>query len=80
MADQFKDKPIRFFLVNTMEQTERPANTEDSVKEVLKERRYTISCLVDALGMAARTYKVRSLPMLVVIDQKGIIRMVNHGF
>jgi thiol-disulfide isomerase/thioredoxin len=79
MADEFKDKPAKFFLVNTQEQTKEPTHTEDSVKEILKSRGYTLPCLVDALGMAADAYHVRNLPMLVVIDKDGIIRKIGHG-
>jgi len=80
IADDFKDKPVKFFLVNTMEQTERPTSTEDSVKDVLRERGYTLPCLVDALGMAAQAYQVHSLPMLVVIGKDGTIQKINRGF
>ena len=80
MADQFKGKPVKFFLVNTLEQTKEPTHTEDSVKAVLKARGYTLPCLVDAIGRAADGYQVRTLPVLVVIDKHGVIRKINHGY
>jgi thiol-disulfide isomerase/thioredoxin len=79
MADDFKDKPVKFFLVNTQEQTKEPTHTEDFVKEVLKTRGYTLPCLIDALSMAADAYHVRSLPVLVVIDKEGVVRKISHG-
>ncbi len=80
LADEFKEKPVRFFLVNTMEQTGRPSNTEESVKEVIKSRRYTLPCLVDALGRVAQSYRVRGLPALVVIDKSGVVREIHQGY
>jgi thiol-disulfide isomerase/thioredoxin len=79
MAEEFKDKPVKFFLVNTLEQTKEPTHTEDSVKEILKSRGYTLPCLIDALSMATDAYHIRNLPMLVVIDKNGIIRKIGHG-
>ncbi len=80
VADQFKGKPVKFFLVNTLEQTKEPSHTEDSVKVVLKARGYTLPCLVDAIGRVANKYEVRSLPVLVVIDKFGVVQKINRGY
>ena len=77
MAAEFKDSPVKIFLMNTMESL---GFTEDSVRTVLKNRGYTLPCLVDNTGMVARRYSVRGLPMIVVIDKFGIIRKINRGF
>ncbi len=80
IAEDFKDQPVRFFLVNTLEQVQRPTFTEDSVLAALKARKYTLPCLVDATGRVSDSYQVRGLPVLVVIDKQGIIRKISHGF
>jgi thiol-disulfide isomerase/thioredoxin len=80
IADGFADKPVKFFLVNTLEQTKEPTHTEDSVKAAISARGYTLPCLVDATGRVADSYRVRSLPALVVIDKAGVIRKINRGF
>ncbi len=79
MAEELKDQPIQFFLVNTLEQAKQPTFTEDSVIAVLKTRNYTLPCLVDATGRVTDSYQVRGLPVLVVIDKQGIIRKISHG-
>lgn len=80
IADDFKDKPVKFFLVNTLEQANEPTFTEDSVNAVLKSRHYSIPCLVDATGRIADSYQIRALPVIVVIDKDGNIRKISRGF
>jgi thiol-disulfide isomerase/thioredoxin len=79
MADEFAGRPVKFFLVNTLEQAKEPTYTEDSVKAVINARGYTLPCLVDAIGRVADSYRVRSLPALVVIDKEGVIRRISRG-
>ncbi len=80
IAQEFADKPVKFFLVNALEQTKAPTYTEDSVKAVMHARGYTLPCLVDATGRVAESYRVRSLPALVVVDKGGIIRKISRGY
>lgn len=75
MAAEFKDKPVKFFLVNTMEET-----TEDSVRITYKSRGYTLPSLIDPSNRYQSVYTVRGLPMLVVIDKFGTVRKVNRGY
>ncbi len=77
MAGQYKDQPVKFFLVNTMEEA---AQTEDSVRTTYKARGYTLPCLIDPAGRFQNMYTVRGLPMLVVIDKFGIVRKINRGY
>jgi thiol-disulfide isomerase/thioredoxin len=75
MAEEFKGQPVKFFLVNTMEET-----TEDSVRLAYKARGYTLPSLIDPSNRFQSLYTVRGLPMLVVIDKFGIVRQVNRGY
>lgn len=77
MAEEFRDKPVKIFLVNTRETKEI---TEDSVRVVLRRRGYTLPCLLDATGTVADRYTVRGLPMIVVVDKFGIVRKINRGY
>lgn len=77
MAEEFKDQPVKIFLINTMESLSFSA---DSVRTILKDRKYTLPCLLDNTGSVARRYTVRGLPMIVVIDKFGIVRKVNRGY
>ncbi len=75
LAAEFKDKPVKFFLVNTMEET-----TEDSVRIAYKSRGYTLPSLIDPSNRYQSVYTVRGLPMLVVVDKFGMVRKVNRGY
>jgi thiol-disulfide isomerase/thioredoxin len=77
LEKEFAGKPVKVFLVNTQEMADV---TEDTVRAVYKARGYSLQCLIDASGRFARNYTVRGLPMIVVIDQDGIVRKVNRGY
>ncbi|HLF19247.1 MAG TPA: TlpA disulfide reductase family protein [Bacteroidota bacterium] len=77
MSEEFKDQPVKIFLINTREQS---GITEDSVRAAFRSRGYTLPCLIDATGRVADNYMVRGLPMIVVIDKFGTVRKVNRGF
>lgn len=77
LEKEFTGKPVKIFLVNTQEMADV---TEDTVRAAYKSRGYSLQCLLDASGRFARNYTVRGLPMIVVIDQDGIVRKVNRGY
>jgi thiol-disulfide isomerase/thioredoxin len=79
LAEKYKDKPVKVFLVNTLETTNEPTHTEDSIKTAYKDRGYSLQCLIDATGRTGDQYKVRSLPVIVVIDKYGVIRKVSKA-
>jgi thiol-disulfide isomerase/thioredoxin len=80
MAEDFKGKPVKIFLIDALEGSGNPPASEDSVKSVIRSRKYTLPCLVDASGRFADKYFVRYLPNIVVIDKYGIVRKVNRGY
>lgn len=77
MAEEFKEQPVKIFLVNTRE--DRKMN-EDSIRAVMNRRGYALPCLLDATGTVADRYAVKGLPMIVVIDKMGVVRKVNRGY
>jgi thiol-disulfide isomerase/thioredoxin len=78
LAEQFKDQPIKFFLVNTLEKAEQ---VEDSVRDAYQSRGYNLPCLIDPEGYRyAELYSVRVLPVMIVIDKFGIVRQINRGY
>jgi peroxiredoxin len=40
----------------------------------------SIPIAFDARGTAARTFELRSIPSIVVLDREGIVRFVHEGF
>jgi thiol-disulfide isomerase/thioredoxin len=78
IAKSVAEHPIKFFLVNTLEY---PSTIEDSVKLVYASRGYSLPCLIDGSARTSMLYRVNNrLPMTVVIDKLGIIRLINRGF
>jgi thiol-disulfide isomerase/thioredoxin len=77
LAENMKNQPIKFFLINTMEKSE---SNEDSIKQIYISRGYKIPCLLDPAMRFAGIYTVHGLPMLVVIDKFGIVRKINRGY
>ena len=51
-----------------------------AVEPCAKERNYTVPILYDQYKKAAERYGVKSLPSLVVIDPRGIIRYASTGY
>lgn len=77
LTEEFTNEPIKFFLINTMENEEQ---AEDTVRETYKNRGYTLPCLIDPGDRYAGLYVVHALPVLVVIDKFGIVRKINRGY
>jgi thiol-disulfide isomerase/thioredoxin len=77
LAAALKEKPIQFFLVNTMEDR---SITDDSIRTFYRTRGYTLPCLLDMTGRVGMRYNARVLPLLVVIDKQGVIRKIMRGF
>ncbi len=77
MAEEFKNDPVKIYLMNTGESL---GFTADSVRAVIRARKYTLPCLMDNTGMVAKRYTVKGLPMIVVIDKFGVVRKINRGY
>jgi cytochrome c biogenesis protein CcmG, thiol:disulfide interchange protein DsbE len=55
-------------------------DNEDAIKSAIAPFNLTYRVLTDRGGMTARTYKVTSIPMSLIIDKKGIIRYRKVGY
>jgi thiol-disulfide isomerase/thioredoxin len=78
----YKDKPIKFFLVDITEATRNNDGYEDSPKAgpFLREKGITIPILFDTRGIVKERYGAKTLPRLFVIDKFQTIRSVRQGF
>lgn len=78
----YKDKPVKFFLVDITEATRTTNGYEDSPKAgpFLREKGITIPILFDTRGVAKERYGAKTLPRLFVIDKFQTIRSVRQGF
>lgn len=54
--------------------------SQDDVREYVSARHITSRVLLDQEGKVGTTYGSESIPMQVLIDQKGIVRDIRMGF
>ena len=52
----------------------------DMVMDYVREQKLEARVLLDGEGQVARTYRSRSIPMQVLIDQEGIVRHIQVGW
>ncbi len=69
----FKGQDVKFFLIDVGE-------TREKVAKFLETFRVDMPVLLDRYKQTSEKYEANSLPRLLVIDKKGIIRKINHGF
>lgn len=73
VAEQFRDKKIKFFLIDVGEDKAK-------LEPFLKEKNITLPVLLDQYQVVAEKYGAKSLPTLVVLDQNGKVRKYKKGF
>ena len=73
IKEEFKDKPIKFFLINVGEDKVK-------IKKFLENHKTNLTILFDRFQKTAEKYDALKLPRLFVIDKNGIIRKSQKGF
>ena len=73
MKQEFKDKQVKFFLVNVGEDKEK-------IKTFLKTNKTNLTILMDRFQKTAEKFDALKLPRLYVIDKNGIIQKSQKGF
>ena len=74
---------INFYLVNVSGLTQGKAKMKEDpekVKMMVDKLGVSLQVLMDKYGKVAEKYEVKSLPRLVVIDQKGIVHYIHDGY
>jgi len=74
---------INFYLVDVSGLTQGKAKMKEDpekVKMMVESLGVTLQVLMDKYGKVAEKYGVKSLPRLVVIDQKGIVHYIHDGY
>ncbi len=79
---EFKDKQIKFFLVDITEATRTNPGYEDMPKAgpFLAEKGVTMEILYDLRGKVMENYNAQTLPRLFVVDGYQTLRMTRKGF
>jgi thiol-disulfide isomerase/thioredoxin len=79
LADWAKDKPVKVFAVNVMEQPQGAARL-DLVREFWTKEKFTFPTLIDADDSVVAEYGFTGIPATVVIGPDGVISAVHLGF
>ena len=72
LYEKVKDKGIEFLLVNIME-------SEETVKNVVRKRGYTLPVLMDTEGVVAKEYGVWGTPGVYLVNSKGYVVAFGAG-
>jgi len=73
LQTEFKEKNIRFFLVDVGEEKEK-------LDKYLKQNNTSLSILHDRYKQTSTKFGANSLPRLIVIDKEGTIQLIKKGF
>jgi len=76
-------KNINFYLVDVSGLTQGKAKMKEDpekVKIMVESLGVTLQVLMDKYGKVAEKYGVKSLPRLVVIDQKSTVHYIHDGY
>ena len=81
LSQSYKD--INFYLVNVSGLTQGKAKMKEDpklVRMMVDKLGVTLQVLMDKYGKVAEKYDVKSLPRLVVIDQKSTVHYIHDGY
>jgi thiol-disulfide isomerase/thioredoxin len=79
---KYKDKQIKFFLIDITEATRGNPGYENMPKAgpFLKEKGVTMEILYDLRGKVMENYNAQTLPRLFIVDGYQTLRMTRKGF
>ena len=72
VAEQYKDKGVVFYAINKSEDI-------DNVRQFMTASKLGCKVALDKDGKVSEQFKVRGIPHLVIIDKKGVVRVVHSG-
>ncbi|MFO1094530.1 MAG: DUF2092 domain-containing protein [Planctomycetaceae bacterium] len=73
VADEYRDKGVVFCALNQDEDA-------DTIRKFLEEQKLTFPIGLDADSTVGKDYGVPGIPMLVLIDKKGVVQSVHLGY
>ncbi|MEO8755916.1 MAG: TlpA disulfide reductase family protein, partial [Casimicrobiaceae bacterium] len=71
--EELRDRGVELMSVNQAEPVER-------VRSFIERKKYTFRTVLDRDGAVASEYGVRAIPVLVVVDRKGMVRRLQVGY
>jgi peroxiredoxin/outer membrane lipoprotein-sorting protein len=76
VTDEYRDRGVVLYAVNTME---RDADPADHVRGFIEEKGWKLRVPLDRDGTVTERYQVSGIPHVVVIDRDGTIQAVHIG-
>ncbi len=73
VAKDYKGKGVVFYAIDLREK-------KDKVKEFLKKQKFDMTVGLDSEGKLAEACGVEGIPMLLLIDKKGVVQVVHVGY
>ena len=73
VAREYKDKGVVFCAVNEQEEPEK-------IRKFLEEKKLAITVALDSERAVGEAYHAEAIPMLVLIDKKGVVQSVHIGY
>jgi peroxiredoxin len=73
VAKDYKDKGVAFYAIDLRE-------SKDKINEFLKKEKLDMTVGLDSKGALAEAYGVEGIPMLMLIDKKGVVQVVHIGY
>jgi peroxiredoxin len=73
VANDYKSKGVVFYAINLRE-------SKKKIEEFLKKEKLEMTVALDPKGKVAEDYDVEGIPMLLLVDKKGIVQSVHVGY
>ncbi|MBC7866961.1 MAG: TlpA family protein disulfide reductase [Gloeobacteraceae cyanobacterium ES-bin-316] len=78
LVDEYKDKEVMFFFVDTWQEGE-PAAIKKEVAKFMKDNKYSFEVLFDYKNEVVKKYKIDGIPTKIVIDKNGDFLSINSS-
>jgi thiol-disulfide isomerase/thioredoxin len=73
VAKEYQSKGVALYGINQGE-------TKKKVEEFLKKEKYDLTVGLDTEGKVGEAYKVEGIPLLAIIDKKGVVQSIHVGY
>ncbi len=73
VAKEYKGKGVAFYAIDLREK-------KDKINEFLKKEKFDMTIGLDSDGKLAEACGVEGIPMLMLIDKKGVVQVVHIGY
>jgi peroxiredoxin len=73
VAESYAGKGVAFFAINLRE-------TPEQIKKFQDDKKLKFTVAIDTDGAVGTAYQAAAIPMLVLVDRKGVVQSVHVGF